>query len=580
MAAALTLAAALPVAAQAPPKSIHASRLTGQAPTIDGRLDDAAWAAAPVISDFVQRDPDEGKAPTFITQVRLLYDDDALYVAARMLRPDAHTIRRSISRRDSESDAEVFLISLDPYLDRRTGYTFSVNSGGVRGDRYHAQDQEGGEAQYDPVWSARSDVDDQGWSAEMRIPFSQLRFNAGREQVWGLQITRNIPDKNEKNQWTLIPRDAAGYISQFGTLEGIAGIPASRRLELLPYAAASLTYRADVNPKNPFAEKSATRIGGDLKMGLGPNLTLDATIHPDFGQVEADPADVNLSAFETVFAERRPFFTEGAEALTGLAQNFIQRPVYFYSRRIGAPPRGSISGDFVKQPTNTTILSAAKVTGRLKSGLSIGALAAVTPREYARSYDSLPDTFDGVAVEPPNAFAVIRLQQDFGKQQSNAGLNVTYAHHFVDERRGLQDILSRNAFAGGVDWKLRSQQGKYELTGFVGASHVEGDSNAIARLQRGSAHYYQRPDQDHIRYDAGRRSLSGYTVSLRHDKNAGRFTLWGFQLLARSPGFEINDLGRMQTADDINFNGDFILRDTKPHRTFRSYMVQLTTESG
>ncbi len=578
--AALALAAALPLAAQSPAKSTRATRLSGPAPQIDGRLDDAAWADAAIISDFVQRDPDEGTAPSFVTQVRLLHDDDALYVAARMLRPDAHVIRRSVSRRDTESDAEVFLISLDPYLDRRTGYTFSVNSGGVRGDRYHPQDQDGGQAQYDPVWTARAHVDAEGWSAEMRIPFSQIRFNAGPEQIWGLQLTREIPDRNELVQWTLIPRDAAGYISQFGTLEGIAGIPSSRRLELLPYAAASLTYRADVNPRNPFADRSNVRAGGDLKMGLGPNLTLDATVLPDFGQVEADPADVNLSAFETIFAERRPFFTEGGEALTGLAQNFIQRPVYFYSRRIGAPPRGSTSGDFVKQPSNTTILSAAKVTGRLKSGLSIGALAAVTPREYARSYDSLPDTFDSLVVEPPNAFAVVRLQQEVGSQQSNVGVNMTYAHHYVDERGGLANILARDALAGGVDWKIRTQQGKYELTGFVGASHVEGDPAAIARLQRGSAHYYQRPDQDHIRFDPTRTSLSGYTVSLRHDKNAGRFTLWGIQLLARSPGFEINDLGRMQTADDINFNADFILRDTKPSKTFRSYMVQFTTESG
>jgi len=577
----LAVAAAQAVSAQSPVKSTRASRLTGPPPQIDGILDDAAWASAPVITDFVQKDPDEGKAPTVETQVRLLYDNDALYVSARMLRPDAGAIRRSISRRDTDSDAEVFMISLDPYLDRQTGYSFSINSGGVRGDWYHPQDQEGGrEAQYDPVWIAHSRVDDQGWSAEMRIPFSQLRFNAGEPQVWGLQLTRNMPDKNEKNQWVMIPRDVAGFFSQFGNLEGIAGIPPARRLELLPYVTGGLTYRANVDSGNPFEKKSSGRVGGDLKMGLGPNLTLNAAVMPDFGQVEADPADVNLSAFETVFAERRPFFTEGDEALTGLAQNFIQRPVYFYSRRIGAPPRGSTSGDFVKQPSNTTLLAATKVTGRLRSGLSIGALAAVTPREYARVYDSLPDTFDAIAVEPPNAFAVVRLQQDFGMQQSNAGINLTHAHHFVGGRDGLQDILSRNAFAGGVDWKLRSQQGTYELTGFIGGSYVEGDSNAIARLQRGSAHYFQRPDQDHIRYNPGRTSLSGYTLSLRHDKNAGRFTLWGIQLLARSPGFEINDLGRMQTADDIDFNADVILRDTKPHTSYRFYQFQTTTRSG
>lgn len=575
------MSAAEASAAQGAPKSTRATRIAGPPPQIDGLLDDAAWATAPVISDFVQKDPDEGKAPTVATQVRLLYDNDALYIAARMLRPDARAIRRSISRRDSDSDAEVFLVSVDPYLDRQTGYTFSINSGGVRGDWYHPQDQEGGrEAQFDPVWSAHARVDDQGWSAEMRIPFSQLRFNAGDDQVWGLQLARSLPDKNERVQWVLIPRDVAGFFSRFGRLEGISGIPSARRLELLPYVTGGLTYRANVNPRNPFEERSSGRIGGDLKMGLGPNLTLNATVLPDFGQVEADPADVNLTAFETVFTERRPFFTEGSEQLTGLAQNFINRPVYFYTRRIGAPPRGSTSGDFVDQPGNTTILSAAKVTGRLKSGLSIGLLAAVTPFEHARSYDSLTDRFSEVAVEPASSFAVLRMQQDFGKQQSNAGLNLTHAHHFVDERGGLQDILSRDAVTGGVDFKLRSQQGKYELTGFVGASYVEGDAAAIERLQRGSAHYFQRPDQDHIRLSPGRTSLSGYTVSLRHDKNAGRHSFWGIQLLARSPGFEINDIGRMQTADDIDFNADFGLRNSKPHTSYRFYSLNLATRSG
>jgi hypothetical protein len=414
----------------------------------------------------------------------------------------------------------------------------------------------------------------------MRIPFSQLRFNAGNVQVWGLQLTRTLPDKNEKIQWRLIPRDVAGFISQFGQLEGIAGIPPARRLELLPYVTGGLTYRANANAANPFEETTSGRVGGDLSMGLGPNLTLNLTVLPDFGQVEADPAEVNLSAFETVFTERRPFFTEGDEQLTGLAQNFLLRPVYFYSRRIGAPPRGSTSGDFVDQPSNTRILTAAKVTGRLRSGLSIGALAAITPREHARSYDSLPNAFETVAVEPPSTFAVVRLQQELGAQQSNVGLNLTHTHRFVDERGGLEDILARNAFAAGFDFKLRTQEGKYELTGFVGASHVEGDSSAIARIQRGSAHYFQRPDQSHVRYDPGRTSLSGYTISLRHDKNAGRYTVWGIQVLARSPGFDINDVGRMPTADDIDFNADLGVRNTRPLRAFRFYNLGFATRSG
>ena len=287
----------------APPKVARASRIVGAAPHVDGELNDPAWQQATVISDFVQKVPVEGAAPSVETEVRILYDDHGLYVGARLRRPDPRVIRTSITRRDGESDAEVFTVSLDPYLDRRTAYSFSLSSGGVRGDAYHSQDSEdsGRETQFDPIWSARARVDGEGWTAEMHIPFSQLRFNAAPELTWGLELTRNVADKSERIQWVMIPVSAAGFSSHFGRLDGIAGIPATRRLELLPYVATDLTYRANVDARNPYDDKLGARAGGDLKYGLGPNVTLDATINPDFGQVEADPAVVNLTAFETIF---------------------------------------------------------------------------------------------------------------------------------------------------------------------------------------------------------------------------------------------------------------------------------------
>jgi hypothetical protein len=564
------------------PKVAHATRLVGAPPHIDGELTEPAWQQARVISDFVQKIPVEGAEPTVATDVRILYDDHGLYVGARLRRPDPNAIRTSITRRDGESDAEVFTISLDPYLDRRTAYSFSISSGGVRGDAYHSQDSEdsGREAQYDPIWSARSRVDGDGWTAEMHIPFSQLRFNAAAEQTWGLELTRNLPDKNERLQWVLIPVSAAGFSSHFGRLDGISGIPPARRLELLPYVAGDLTYRANVAPANPFDNRVGGRAGGDLKYGLGPNLTLDATFNPDFGQVEADPAVVNLTAFETVFDERRPFFIEGDELLTGRGQSFIGRPSWFYSRRIGAPPRGAASGDFVDMPTNTTIVSAAKVTGRLKSGLSVGALAAVTPREYAHTFDTTDVLRDKVAVEPPSTYGVLRLQQEFGTRQSNVGASVTHVRRWLDDRGGLQQLLPRDAVAGGVDWRLRYKEGMYEITGWLGGSRVDGDAAAIARLQQGSAHYFQRPDQDHITLDPTRTSMSGGTASLRFDKNAGRFTLAGAQLSFRSPDFDINDAGQMRSGDDIDMNADFQLRDTKPNKYVRYFQFGTSTQAG
>jgi hypothetical protein len=570
------------IAQTAGSKVARAVRADGAPPHIDGSLDDAAWSRAPVISDFVQKIPNEGERPSVATEVRIVYDDDALYVGARLRRRDAASIRTSVTRRDGESDAEVFTVSLDTYLDRRTAYSFSVSSGGVRGDFYHSQDSEdsGREAQFDPVWSARTRVDAEGWTAELRIPFSQLRFNAAPEQVWGLELTRNVADKSERIQWQLIPLAAAGFSSNFGRLEGIAGIPPARRLEVMPYVASDLSYRANMSPANPFNDKVGGRIGADLKYGLGPNLTLDATINPDFGQVELDPAVVNLTAFETVFEERRPFFIEGNELLTGRGQSFIGRPSWFYSRRIGAPPRGSAVGDFVDAPTNTTILTAAKVTGRLASGLSVGALAAATPREYARTYSVQNGALSRVAVEPPSSFSVARLQQEFGSQQSNVGASLTHVARFVDDRGQLNRILPSNAIAGGADWRLRYKQGMYELTGWVGASRVDGNAAAISTIQRSSAHYFQRPDQDHISFDSTRTSLSGWTASMRADKNAGRFTLAGIQLSARSQGFDINDAGQMRSGDDIDFNADIQLRDTKPHRYFRYIQFGTSTQGG
>jgi len=545
-------------------------------------MDEPAWERARPIRDFVQKIPVEGSAPSVPTEVRILYDDAALYVGARLMRRNPRSIRRSVTRRDGESDAEVFTVSLDPYYDRRTAYAFSISSGGVRGDAYHAQDSEdsGREPQFDPVWSAVARVDSAGWTAELRIPFSQLRFNAAAQQVWGLQLTRNVADKAERIQWVLIPVSAAGYASRFGRLEGIAGIAPTRRIELLPYVATDLTYRSNIDPRSPFNDKLDARAGADLKMGLGPNLSLDATINPDFGQVEADPAVVNLTAFEQVFEERRPFFVEGNELLTGRGQSFIGRPTWFYSRRIGAAPRGAAQGDFVDAPTNTTITTAAKVTGRLARGLSLGALVAVTPREFARTFSLDSGTTGRTAVEPPARFGVLRLQQEFGAQQSNVGMSVTMVNRSLDDRGGLRQLLPSDAIAGGVDWKLRYMEGMYEVTGWLGGSRVAGDAAAIARLQRGSAHFFQRPDQDHVTFDSTRTSLSGATASLRLDKNAGRFTLGGIQVSTRTAGFDINDAGQMRSGDDIDFNADVQLRDTKPNRYVRYYQLGTSAVAG
>ena len=561
--------------AQPSPKTARATRIEGDRPHIDGSMNESVWETAVPIADFTQRSPDEGDAPREGTRVYILYDDQALYIGARMAADDPSAIATPVTRRDGFSNAEHLTISLDTYLDRRTAFSFTVTSAGVRSDTYHPSDNEHrAQNQFNPVWRAAARVDSAGWTAEMRIPLSQLRFNAAPEQVWGMNIRRWTPALHETDYWVMVPTDETGYVSRFGTLTGLVDLAPPRRIELLPYLAADAR-SVERAPNDPFTQTLSNRLGGDAKIGLGSNLTLDLTVNPDFGQVEADPAEVNLTAFETFFSERRPFFIEGNELLTGLG------PDYYYSRRIGARPHGFASGDFVDRPDNTTIAGAAKLTGRLPSGLSIGAVASVTPREHARTFDLASNGFGSVAVEPPTGFGVVRVQQEFGRSQSTVGGTLTAVHRgFGDGGQALAGLLSRDAYSGGADWKVRLNQGMYEITGYAGFSHIRGDPRAILRAQRSSARYYQRPDADYVTLDSTRTSLSGYTASIRADKNAGRHVLWGAQVSARSPGFEINDLGRLNSSDAIDFNADIQFRETKPGRVLRNYRIGAVVRGG
>ena len=555
------------------PKQAVAVRADGPI-EIDGRLDEAIWRRGIPVSDFAQKEPDQGAAPTDRTEVTFAYDDHALYIGAHMYSRDPSRIPRSVTRRDQYGNSEHIVVSIDPFLDRRTAYAFSVTSGGVRRDYYLNRDSEDFDARdftFDPVWEARVQLDSTGWTAEMRIPFSQLRFTSKVIQTWGLNINRWVPQRNEDNYWIVVPRDETGFASRFGTLTGLESILPSRRMELLPYVAGNASYTAAPAAGNPFDDGStgSFRAGGDFKMGLGPSLTLDATFNPDFGQVEADPAELNLTAFETIFPEKRPFFTDGNPSLLGPVPN------YYYSRRIGAPPRGSASGDFVETPASSTILGATRVTGRLGSNLTIGAQVALTQREFAQTFDSTTGRTDQVEVEPTATYGVLRLQQQFGAASSTVGLSLAGMRRYFSDQSDLPGDLSRRAAAGGADWRLRFQGGRYELSGWAGFSLVEGDSAAILRIQQGSGHYLQRPDFSAMPLDPSRTSLWGLTGRIRADKNAGNW-LWGAEFRTESPGFEANDMGRLQNADDFDFEGDINYRETNPGPVFRLWNVGIT----
>lgn len=554
-----------------PQKSAAAVRVPQHAIDVDGRLAESVWAGIPPLSDFVQKNPVEGAPPTDRLEIRIAYDDDALYVATRVTSRDPSRIQAPVSRRDNIHQAEHIWISLDTYRDRRTAYSFAVAASGVRGDWYHPSDNEESiDTSFDPVWQAAAQIDATGWTAEMRIPFSQLRFNAATEQIWGLNFDFWSPSRNEDVFWIPVPKNESGWSSWMGTLTGIRGIRPTRRLEIMPYVASNSTVNDNRDPRDPFdnGRNVEARFGGDMKLGVGPNLTLETTVNPDFGQVEADPAEVNLSAFETFFSEKRPFFIEGSQILQGSGAN------YFYSRRIGARPRGEAGGDFVDYPESSTIFGAAKLTGQLARRTSIGALAAVTGREYARQHDLATSRFTDTLVAPTTVYAVARVSQQFGSNNSTIGAILTGVQRNLSDGSALASIMNERSVTGGADFNLRFQRNAYRLAGWAGFSHVMGDSLQIANLQQSSARYFQRPDAESYHFDGSRRSLSGYTAGFDFSKNTGKHWLYGAGMEATSPGFELNDIGRLSTADGMLGYTYLTYRETVPKRFHQSYYIR------
>jgi hypothetical protein len=547
-------------------------------PKMDGKLDDAIWRAAQWITEFVQREPHEGQPASEPMRVAFVYDDHALYIGARMDSRDPNAVRALITRRDREETSDQLLVSFDTYRDGRTAYTFAVTSAGVRIDYYHARDFETQrDYTYDPVWQAETERDERGWSAEIRIPFTQLRFNSAEQQLWGVNVVRSTPATNEIVFWRLIGRNETGWASRMGELAGIEGIAASRRVELLPYVATEARVTSQTVAGNPFSKESEAnaRVGGDLKMGLGPSLTLDATFNPDFGQVEADPAEVNLSAYETFFAERRPFFLEGTQLLASRGN--------FYSRRIGARPISSVPGaTYVEPIANATILGAAKVTGRNKSGVSLAALTAVTAEETARTFDATSNAFGSAVVAPLTAYGVVAMQKEFGssaRTSSNLYGIFTAVERDLGPDSYLSTLLAERAYTGIVDYRIRWKGGQYDMSTFFAWSWLNGDTLALQNQQTSSRRYFQRPDADYVEVDGTRTSMFGTYFGINHSKLSGKHWLWDVDYWQEAPSFELNDVGRLGTADDRGMSVDLVYRQNEPGKIFRNYALGLWTGS-
>jgi hypothetical protein len=555
---------------------------TSETIKIDGVLDERAWQSAPPITDFVQSDPVQGIAPSQKTEVRLLYDDQALYVGARMYDSAPDSIIAQLTRRDGITTADLFAIALDTYHDKRSGFYFGVSAAGTLLDGTLLNDDWTDDS-WDGVWEGKAHIDSKGWTAELRIPYSQLRFHESKNIIWGINFRRDIARGNERDQIVYTPKNESGYVSRFPDFVGIENIVPPRRLDLIPYITtrAEYSHPATGDPFNS-GSKYVPATGADLKVGIGSNLTLDGTINPDFGQVEVDPAVVNLSDVETFYQEKRPFFLEGQNIFNfgngGASNNWSFNwgtPEFFYSRRIGRAPEGSLPAyDFVDEPSGTRILGAAKLSGNVGDNWNIGTIQAVTEKVNAKIQTS--GQRSTVEVEPPTYYGIARVQKQFNNGDQAIGLISTLtSRSFSNDNNDLRDQLDSRALSGGVDgWTFLDGNKSWVATGWVGGSRIEGTAAQMLDVQTSSRHYFQRPDAKSYHVDSSATSLSGYSGRFQLVKQKGNFFVnssFGFI----SPGFDVNDLGFVWRNDLINYHAGAGYQWVTPTKYYQSIWTML-----
>jgi len=523
-------------------------------PAIDGRDDDAVWRAAPAITQFREFQPAQNGDPRFATEAKVAYDDRNLYVFIRAFDPHPDSILKLLARRDVRAATDQLKVMIDSYHDRRSGFEFAVNPAGVKRDYAIYNDTQEDDA-WDAVWEVATTVDSLGWTAEFRIPLSQLRYVPRGTNTFGFGIWRDIQRYNERVSWPLYRNSQTGISSQLGELTGLVGLSSPRRPEVAPYV---VTKNVSVPTGGGFDRSQKVTAGADLRYGLTPNLTLDATVNPDFGQVEADPAVLNLTAFETFFQERRPFFVQGAGIFrfdVNCNQVNCNSEGLFYSRRLGRAPHVDY-GD-PAAPSATTIYGAAKLTGRLPGGQTVGVLDALT----GRAASTLDQT-----MEPATNYTVVRTQQDFHNGESGVGMMLTAVNRSLDQ--WTDTVLRRSAYVGALDFRHRFLQGQYQVSGSFDLSRVAGTNAAIALTQRDPVHYYQRPGAG-VSYDSTRTSLSGDAEELFFSKLGGGITRFETSYQRRSQGFEANDLGFLLQADQQSWSTWFGVQALHPTMLYR-----------
>lgn len=558
-----------------PKKQYHTQRIDGDAPVLDGKLNDPAWEQVEWASGFIQRSPVDKGEPTQETAFKILYDDKNLYVGYRCYDSSPDSIVKRMSRRDG-FEGDWVEINIDSYHDLRTAFSFTATVAGVKGDEFISNNGDNWDTNWNPIWFLRTRIDEAGWTAEVRIPFSQIRFSDAEEQVWGIQVTRRDFRQESRSVWQYIPNQAAYWVSGFGELHGLQNIKPQRLVELQPYLSGQL----ETFPKiegNPFFETgNDQRLGAGLdgKIGVTNDLVLDFTINPDFGQVEADPSQVRLDGFEIFFQERRPFFIENNNLFNYRVSNAetggdFNSDNLFYSRRIGGRPSSYPrlhAGEFSDVPQNTTILGAAKFSGKTRKGLAIGVLESLTQQEYAHIEGN--DGKRKETVEPLTNYFVGRVTQDFDGGNTVIGGILTSTQRRLDGT-GLRDILNQQALTGGADVLHKWDNQKWQVGGRMIVSHVAGTKESIYRTQTNFVHSFLRPGVKHLGVDTSATSLTGHGGTMHLAKYGGK---WRFQtgITWRSPKLELNDVGFMQNTDMIRHFFWGGLNIQKPFSIFRS----------
>jgi len=510
---------------------------TSQPVTIDGRADDPVWRTAPIISDFLEFAPTEGGRPRYKTEAQVAFDDRNFYAFIRAYDPEPARISKVLARRDVRPPTDQLKIVIDSFHDRRSGFEFAVSPGGVKRD-YAVYDDNNEDGSWDGVWDVATRVDSLGWTAEFAIPLSQLRYASSPTHTFGFAVWRDIERFKERVSWPAYRPSQIGFVSQLGDIKGIDGIPAPRRFDVMPYVVAKNEPRTTVDGVDRHQSFTA---GADFKYGITSNFTLDGTVNPDFGQVEQDPAVLNLTQFETFLQEKRPFFLEG----TGVYQFPVNSNQVnnngeglFYSRRIGRAPQLSYLYADAASPTSTTILGAGKLTGRTSGGLTVGALEAVTRREQGVS---------GLTIEPASNYGVLRLAQDLNHHRSGIGLILTSVYRSLDSTSN--DLLRRSALVGGIDARHQFGPGhNYQLNAAVTATGIAGSTAAVTSTQTDPAHQYQRPDGP-LTVDTTRTTLRGDAETIHFAKYGGGVVVFETSYQRISPGYEINDMGFLNRAD-------------------------------